>query len=119
MLVYKNDYITIDAEKVNMYVQPMQDVIEWQSIEQERYCNTWLMFHFTVQCNWKIKRSSINVDISKHWENTASSNSVNWYYIINYDQLYLPLQLLSDLWYDVPTEMNANKIADKAMQIFN
>ncbi len=116
MLVYKNDYVTIDAEKVDVYVQPMTE--KQEDIEQEQYRNDWLLFHFTVQCNGKMKRSTIKVDVKKYVD-CSNEWDVNWFNLSNYDQLYLHLQLLFDLWYDVPTEIKANKIAHKALELFN
>lgn len=36
MLVYKNDYVTIDAERADIYKQPFTETDE---IEQEKYRN--------------------------------------------------------------------------------
>lgn len=66
-----------------------------------------------------MKRSSIKVDVKKQSENCVEVGDVNGYNLKQYDQLYLPLQLLFDLWYDVPIEIKANSIAHKALELFN
>lgn len=44
-----------------------------------------------------MKRSSIKVDVKKQSENCVEVGDVNGYNLKQYDQLYLPLQLLFDL----------------------
>jgi hypothetical protein len=102
MLLYQNDYVIIDVDKT-----------EYTNIEQTKEFRE-LIFDFTVQCNWKIRRHRFSVSLCKD-DNTASYISKNWRDIENYNIIYNSFRLLKDLWYDVPTDESLNPLIQKTM----
>jgi len=109
MLVFKNDYVIIDAERdVREYYFPASTIREKQDI---------LIFYFTIQCNGKIKRTELISDVVED-KNTVldhkSGKNLKDYYI-----WYQAFTMLNDLWYKLPIDEDTHPIVELALDLFS
>ena len=101
MLVIEKENIVIDVNKR-----------ESQSPE-----SCWLVFDTTIQINWRLKRTSFDVRTTYSLPsntNTIQTWTVNWRNAVDWSDIYVPLQIFKDLWYDVWA--TANEIMQSALQ---
>lgn len=107
MLIHQSDFIIINLEKVQDKYYHSYFKEEWNSAEKWEVVWDWFSLVFTIQINWKIKRSEHRFEvlskenwIKLYWEKDEP-NPISWYYIKDYSWIYATLNLLSDLWYNL------------------
>lgn len=120
MLIHQTDYLTIDAEKVS-YVKHLAS--EPEPKEDNAYK---LRLHITIQCNGKIRRSVLDVEVAYAVNPNEMDSEKTWnakkntsYRIKDYDVIYNIFQLIKDLGYEIPTEIDANDMIMEAMEVFS
>ncbi len=79
MLIYQNDYLTIDAQRHNN--------------EEKKTSQIW--FVITIQCNGKLRRSRFSVWM---YENKESK----WKWDTEDCGIIEVLKFIRDIWYDIP-----------------
>ena len=113
MLALQTDYLTIDVERVDYEPSLSVGISElWMSVKQD-YSE--LLWKVTIQCNWKLRRTRFTTRVVK---NEETENISSYYDLESYDTVYNPLRIISDLWYEVPTDRNCHKIVKKAIEEF-
>jgi len=107
MLLFQNDYLTIDANTSEYMNSP-----EWGN-----YTRT-LTLYFTIQCNGKIKRTQIEIDVLDIWKNGDCCPNVNWLYLKDYRIVYQTFQIFSDLGYSIPLETEIHPLINESLRLF-
>jgi len=112
MLLLQTDYLTLDVSRDDYSYPESKEWSEfiWHNWQSE------LKLDFTVQCNWKIKRVRTVVKVVNEESGCSWSESVNWKYIENWEQIVAVFKVFSDLWYDVPSGDWLQEVIKKAMQ---
>lgn len=101
MLLFQNDYLTIDWEKTIYHVSPVTSDSIWAGKE-------YLRLKFTIQCNGKIRRNELDIEIEfKEWFHPSPKS---------YSSYYAVMDFIKDMWYTI--DESQNDIMDKAMNIF-
>jgi len=108
MLLFQNDYLTIDANISEYMNSP-----EWWEYTRK------LTLYFTIQCNGKIKRTQIELDILQEWKDCGMYWSINWLYIKDYSIIYQIFQIFSDLGYSIPLETEIHPLINEWLRLFN
>lgn len=110
MILFQNDYVILDVDKT-IYNPLTETENTGGSIFRE------LIFNFTIQCNGKLRRTVFVARVLELEKWTDCSESVNWLYLQQYQIVYNAFQLISDLWYDVPTWTDLHPLIRKAIEI--
>jgi len=108
MLLFQNDYLTIDAQVSEYMNSP-----EWWE-----YTRT-LSLYFTIQCNGKIKRTQISVDVLQEWKEDKMYWSINWLYLKDYSIIYQIFQVFNDLGYSIPLKEEIHPLINEWLRLFN
>lgn len=101
MLLFQNDYLTIDAHETEIIF----------SLPEESLIEKRLRISFTIQCNWKIRRNILDLDL--RWVNNQSKEWCEAIDLKDYKPYYAAINLIKDLWYEIIEQ--PNKLIDKAL----
>lgn len=110
MLVFQNDYVVIDAERsIREYYFPA----DAKKVTQQDI----LVFSFTIQCNWKLKRTELISDVVDDKDKIPEHES--WKNLKDYYIWYQVFTMLNDLWYKLPIDEDTHPIVEEALNLFN
>lgn len=104
MILYKNDYVVVDVLHTH---------------NQESDTTSWyiaLHFLITLQVNWKIRRTTFTVPLEWVDNNTPDwKETVKNIRVTDYEYIYAPFLMLSNLWYNVPHWVDLHPLVTKAI----
>lgn len=110
MLVFQNDYVIIDAVRgIREYYFPA----DAKEITEQDI----LTFYFTIQCNGKIKRTELEIDVVDDKNEIPTYES--WKDLKDYYIWYQQFTMLRDLWYKLPIDEDTHPIVEEALSLFN